>query len=88
MTPNVASAGSYPPKVETKNYNWVAPSWFIYFCIYFYTFLYTFIIYIYMICTSNFKFFTILLITYLFIHLWFYKTTIENSVNIFNILYN
>ena len=30
VTPNVASAGSTPPKVETKNYNWVAPSWLVY----------------------------------------------------------
>ena len=34
MTPNVASAGSTPPKVETKNYNWVAPSWLVYIYIY------------------------------------------------------
>ena len=30
VTPNVASAGSTPPKVETKNFNWVAPSWLVY----------------------------------------------------------
>ena len=30
MTPNAASAGSTPPKVETKNYHWVAPSWLVY----------------------------------------------------------
>ena len=29
VTPNVASVGSTPPKVETKNYNWVAPSWLV-----------------------------------------------------------